>query len=162
MSKSRLTHTDSEGRARMVDVSSKSPTLRSATAEAWVELPEAAYRALRDNQLEKGDALGTARLAGIMAAKRTDDLIPLCHPLPLEHVEVHFEWPPDSSKLRIVASARTTARTGVEMEAMTAASVAALTVYDMAKAVSKGIVIGPVRLIEKLGGKSGPWRADGG
>ncbi len=155
----RLTHADARGRARMVDVSAKAVTARRAVAEAVVRLPAPAYRALRANRLQKGDALAAARLAGIMAAKRTGELIPLCHPLPIDHVEVGFEWRARRSEVRIVAEARTTARTGVEMEAMTAAAVAALTIYDMCKGVSKGITIEGVRLLVKTGGKSGEWMA---
>ncbi|MFN7971528.1 MAG: cyclic pyranopterin monophosphate synthase MoaC [Acidobacteriota bacterium] len=155
----RLTHTGPEGKARMVDVSAKAVTVRRATAEARVVLPPAAFQALAANRLAKGDALGTARLAGIMAAKRTGELIPLCHPLGVEHVDVTIELEPDRRAVRIVALARIAARTGVEMEAMTAAAVAALTIYDMCKSVDKGIVIENVRLLSKSGGKSGSWSA---
>jgi cyclic pyranopterin phosphate synthase len=144
-----------EGRAVMVDVSAKAPQPRRAKAEAWVRLPAAALAALTDNP--KGDPLPVAELAGIMAAKRTSELIPLCHPLPLTSVRVAAERSDDS--VRIVAEVRTTDRTGVEMEALTAASVAALTLYDMLKGASKGIVIESVRLLEKEGGRSGAWRS---
>lgn len=161
LARARLTHTDPSGKARMVDVSGKKVTARRAVAEAVVWLPPEAMRAVQHDELQKGDALGTARLAGIMAAKRTGELIPLCHPLPLDHVEVSFEVDARASTLRIVASARTRARTGVEMEAMTAAALAAITIYDMAKGVSKGIELRRIRLLEKSGGKSGLWLASG-
>lgn len=142
----------------MVDVSAKVPTLRTARALARVRMPDSAQVALRELTLAKGDALVTAQLAGIMAAKQTAMLIPLAHPLPLASVNVEITWDPEGS-LRIEAHARTNAQTGVEMEAMVAACVAALTVYDMAKSLDKGIVIEEVRLLEKTGGKSGDWRA---
>ena len=140
-----LSHVGSEGDVRMVDVGSKPQSRRRAVARAEVRMSAATAQRLRD--LPKGDALTTAHLAGIMAAKRTSELIPLCHPLPLSHVEVSLSVGDDS--VEIVASAETTAQTGVEMEALTAASVAALTVYDMAKAIDKGMVIAEVRLLEK-------------
>jgi len=140
-----LSHVGSEGDVRMVDVGSKPQSRRRAVARAEVRMSAATAQRLRD--LPKGDALTTAQLAGIMAAKRTSELIPLCHPLPLSHVEVSLSVGDDS--VEIVASAETTAQTGVEMEALTAASVAALTVYDMAKAIDKGMVIAEVRLLEK-------------
>ncbi|XP_055720184.1 uncharacterized protein LOC129812558 isoform X1 [Salvelinus fontinalis] len=148
-----LTHTDAQGRASMVDVGSKSPTRRSATATASVHLGPTTFRLLRDNQLAKGDALAVAQLAGIMAAKQTSALIPLCHPLPLDHVSVTFNL--DASRLAAVvtATAHTTGRTGVEMEALTAVTVAALTLYDMCKAVSHDIIVTDVKLVIKTGGK---------
>ena len=152
----KLTHIDSKGRARMVDVSAKPQTQRVARAEAQVKMSPATIRLLRDDKLPKGNALEVARIAGIQAAKQTSGLIPLCHPLPLTHVEVAIEITSDGA--RIETSAATKAETGVEMEAMTAASVAALTLYDMCKAVEKGITLGPIRLLEKSGGKSGHWR----
>lgn len=152
-----LTHLDEQGRPRMVDVSGKAQTARSATAEAVVRLSPAAWAAARDGG-PKGDALRIAELAGVMGAKRTADLIPLCHPLPLSGVTVAITL--EEGAARIEATARTTAQTGVEMEALTAASVAALTLYDMLKAVDKGLVIERVRLLAKSGGKSGDWRAD--
>jgi cyclic pyranopterin phosphate synthase len=152
-----LTHLDEHGRPRMVDVSGKAETARSATAEALVRLTPAALRAARDGG-PKGDALRIAELAGVMGAKRTADLIPLCHPLPLSGVTVAITL--EEGAARIEATARTTAQTGVEMEALTAASIAALTLYDMLKAVDKGLVIERVRLLAKSGGKSGDWRAD--
>jgi cyclic pyranopterin monophosphate synthase len=142
---SELSHVDESGDVRMVDVGEKPLSRRRAVARAEVRMAEATVRRLRD--LPKGDALTTAQLAGIMAAKRTSDLIPLCHPLPLSHVEVTLEV--GSAGVEIVASAETTARTGVEMEALTAATVAALTVYDMAKAIDKQMVVTDVRLVEK-------------
>ncbi|HEX3056166.1 MAG TPA: cyclic pyranopterin monophosphate synthase MoaC [Gaiellaceae bacterium] len=142
---SELSHVDESGDVRMVDVGEKPLSRRRAVARAEVRMAEATARRLRD--LPKGDALTTAQLAGIMAAKRTSDLIPLCHPLPLSHVEVTLEV--GSAGVEIVASAETTARTGVEMEALTAATVAALTVYDMAKAIDKQMVVTDVRLVEK-------------
>jgi len=142
----------------MVDVGSKAVTQRTAHATARVRLPATVATALRAATLPKGDAFVTAQLAGILAAKQTGALIPLCHPLPLDAVDVTFAWEGDMV-LRIDARATTTAKTGVEMEALVAASVAALTIYDMCKAVDKGIVIEAVRLEEKTGGKSGDWRA---
>ncbi len=141
----------------MVDVSQKNPTARTARAQARVRMPADAAQALRDATLAKGDALATAQLAGIMAAKQTPALIPLAHAIPLAKVDVTFSW--DGDVLVIDTTARTVAQTGVEMEAMVAAGVSALTIYDMAKAVSKGIVIESVRLLEKTGGKSGSWHA---
>jgi cyclic pyranopterin phosphate synthase len=155
MPSQKLTHVDSKGRARMVDVTAKSLTERIARAEALVEMAPATVKLLRANQLPKGNALEVARIAGIQAAKQTSALIPLCHPLPLTHVDVSIEI--TRSGARIVTSATTKAETGVEMEALMAASMAALTLYDMCKAVEKGITIGPVRLLEKSGGKSGLW-----
>lgn len=151
-----LSHVDARGRVKMVDVSAKPPTVRRAVASAVVELGPEAFARLAAGSVAKGDVLTTAKLAGIAAAKRTSDLIPLAHGLPLEHVDVQIELSPPGRAL-IRAAATTTARTGVEMEALVAASVAALTLYDMCKAVSKGIVIGPVQLEEKTGGKSGRW-----
>jgi len=142
----------------MVDVSAKPVTARTARAQALVRMTAAAAAALRDATAPKGDAFVTAQIAGIMAAKQTSNLIPLAHGLPVAHVGIEFSWDaPD--RLRIEATASTTAQTGVEVEAMVAASVAALTVYDMTKALDKGIVIEEVRLLEKTGGKSGTWRA---
>ncbi|MGZ3516138.1 MAG: cyclic pyranopterin monophosphate synthase MoaC [Vulcanimicrobiaceae bacterium] len=143
----------------MVDVSSKATTLRTARAGARVRMSPGAAKGLREATLAKGDAFVTAQLAGIMAAKQTGALIPLAHPLPLAQVEVRFAW--DGDTLEIESTARTSAQTGVEMEAMVAASIAALTIYDMTKALDKGIVVESVRLLEKTGGKSGTWRADG-
>jgi cyclic pyranopterin phosphate synthase len=151
----RLSHMDEQGRVRMVDTSAKEATVRRAVATARVLLSPETLAAVREHRTPKGDPLETARLAGIMAAKRTAELIPLCHPLPLTHVEVRAEL--NDSGVLIEAEAATRAQTGVEMEALTAATVAALTVYDMCKAVDKGITITDVRLEEKSGGKSGEY-----
>jgi cyclic pyranopterin phosphate synthase len=155
--KSGLTHLDKQGRARMVDVTEKSGTVRVARAEAFVEMSAATVKLLREQALPKGNPLEVARIAGILAGKKTSELIPLCHPLPLTHLDVSIEV--IDTGARIEAVARTRAETGVEMEAMTAASVTALTLYDMCKAVEKGISLGPIRLLEKSGGKSGHWIA---
>lgn len=155
-----LSHLDEHGKARMVDVSAKPETVRTATAQAVVHLSARLLEMVRNNSLEKGDVLAVARVAGIMAAKRVGEIIPLCHPLPLTHADVQFEFL--NAGVRIVASASVVGRTGVEMEALTAASVAALTVYDMCKAVDKGITITDICLLEKTGGKSGTYRREGG
>ena len=152
-----LTHLDAEGAARMVDVGGKAATQRRAVASGRITMSPAALAAIRAGDAPKGDVLGTARLAGIMAAKRTGDLIPLCHPLGLESVSVEFAFAEDG--IIATATAALTGKTGVEMEAMVAASLALLTIYDMAKAIDKGMVISEVRLIAKTGGKSGPWQA---
>jgi cyclic pyranopterin phosphate synthase len=154
---SKLTHLDHEGAAHMVDVGGKPQTQRRAVASGRITMSAEALAAIRAGNAPKGDVLGTARIAGIMAAKRTGDLIPLCHPLGLEAVSVDFGYEADG--IRATATASLTGRTGVEMEAMTAASIALLTIYDMAKAIDKGMVISEVRLIEKTGGKSGDWKA---
>ncbi len=143
----------------MVDIGRKEITERSATAEAFVQLSPEAFQALRTGTLTKGDALGTARIAGIMAAKRTSDLIPLCHPLPISGATVTFELEETSHTVRVESKVTVSAQTGVEMEALTAASLAALTIYDMCKAIDKGIVIERVRLLDKHGGASGDYRA---
>ena len=153
---SRLTHLDESGAARMVDVGGKAETRREATAECLVRMAPETLRAIRDSELAKGDALGVARVAGIMAAKRTAELIPLCHPLPITSVAVDFELVEHG--VRILATARVTGRTGVEMEALTAAAVAGLTVIDMVKGVEPGVWLEAVRLLEKSGGKSGVWK----
>ena len=155
---SELTHLDEDGRASMVDVGHKDTTSREAVAEGSVTMAPATLAAIRDGAVPKGDVLSSARIAGIMAAKRTPDLIPLCHPLPLTKISVEFEIDEQESRVVIVATVRCNGRTGVEMEALTAVSVAALTVYDMAKALEKGMTIGDVRLLEKRGGKSGDWQ----
>ena len=154
------THISADGSVSMVDVSEKGVTARSARAEAFVVMSPDAQRALKDATLPKGDAFVAAQLAGIMAAKQTATLVPLAHPLPLSSVKVAFEWTAGGT-LRVEAGVRTAARTGVEMEAMVAATVAALTIYDMCKALDKGIVIESVRLLEKIGGKSGRWSRAG-
>ena len=150
-----LTHLDEHGKARMVDISAKASTRRAATAQAIVTLLPETLHKIRQNELTKGDALGVARIAGILAAKRVDELIPLCHSLPLSDVSVDFEF--SEGQILITTSATTTAPTGVEMEALTAATVAALTIYDMAKAADKRISIGNVHLVSKTGGKSGDF-----
>jgi cyclic pyranopterin phosphate synthase len=152
-----LSHLDDQGRARMVDVGGKTETQRVAIALGTIRMAQATLTALRDGKTPKGDVLAVARIAGIMAAKRTAELIPLCHPLALNSVAVEFAFVSDGIEARATASL--TGRTGVEMEALTAVSVALLTVYDMAKAIDKAMVIDGVRLIEKRGGKSGDWRA---
>ena len=153
-----FTHLDARGAAHMVDVSDKNATQRSAKAEAWVVLGEALIESLRDARLPKGDVLAAARVAGIMAAKATSNLIPLCHPLPLSKVTIDFDLGHD--RLRVVGTCRLEGKTGVEMEALTAVSVAALTIYDMCKSLDKGIEICRIRLLEKTGGKSGDWHAE--
>jgi len=153
-----LTHLDSQGQARMVDVGGKAETARAATATGRIRMSAPALIAVRDGSGPKGDVLAAARIAGIMAAKKTGDLIPLCHPLSLDAVQVDFTFEDDA--IRATARASLTGRTGVEMEAMTATSLALLTIYDMAKAIDKGMVIEGVRLLEKTGGKSGTWRAE--
>ena len=153
---SRLSHVDKSGKAVMVDVGEKAVTAREAWAQGTVTMSAAALRAVRTKTVAKGDVLQVARLAGIMAAKQTASLIPLCHPLSLSHVQVDLT--PTRQGFRIDARVRTSAQTGVEMEALTAVSVAALTVYDMVKAVDKTMVIGDIVLVEKLGGKSGRYR----
>ena len=155
MASRKLTHVDKEGRARMVDVTGKDETVRVARAEGLVEMSAETVKLLRDGTMPKGNPLEVARIAGIQAGKKTSELIPLCHPLPLTHLDVSIEV--IDSGARIEATARTKAETGVEMEALTAVSVAALTLYDMCKAVEKGISLGPIRLLEKSGGKSGHW-----
>ncbi len=153
-----LSHTDGQGQARMVDVGGKPISVRRALAEARVGMGEAAWAALSENRAAKGDVLAVARIAGISAAKRTAELIPLCHPLGLDRVTVEFEPDGENRSLRVLAEARCEGKTGVEMEALTAAAIAALTVYDMLKAVDKGMEIGELRLLEKSGGRSGDWR----
>ena len=152
-----LTHIGEDGAARMVDVGGKAETHRVAIASGRITMGADALAAIREGDAPKGDVLGTARLAGIMAAKRTGDLIPLCHPLGLEAVTVEFDF--EEAAIRATATASLTGKTGVEMEAIVAVSTALLTIYDMAKAIDKGMVIETVRLIEKRGGKSGTWKA---
>ncbi|UJA21810.1 cyclic pyranopterin monophosphate synthase MoaC [Thermoleophilia bacterium SCSIO 60948] len=154
----RLTHLDEGGNARMVDVGAKPVTSRLARAEAIVRMSPETARAVADGDAPKGDVLGTARLAGIGAAKRTWELIPLAHPLILDHVEIEAEIDAGAGAVRLAAEASTSARTGVEMEAMTACSVAALTVYDMVKGLERGVSIERLELVLKRGGKSGEWR----
>lgn len=153
-------HFDAQGQAIMVDVSRKEPTLRTAQAQALVRLRPETLQAVMEGSVAKGDVLGVARLAGIAAAKKTPDLIPLSHPLAIHHAAVDFSPRPDSGEIVIVATVRAMERTGVEMEAMVAASVAALTIYDMCKGSDKGISIGEVSLLYKEGGKSGVYRRE--
>jgi len=160
MSRTDLTHLDATGAARMVDVSAKPATVREATAAGRITMSREAATAIRDGTAKKGDVIAVARVAGIMAAKRTADLIPLCHPLPIAGVTLDLVVEADG--VVATATVRTTHGTGVEMEAMTAVSVALLTVYDMAKAVDRGMTIGAIRLLAKSGGRSGDWRAPAG
>ena len=153
-----LTHLNADGAAHMVDVGGKPATLREAVATGRVLMSKAALTAIRDGSGPKGDALATARIAGIMAAKRTGDLIPLCHPLALDRVAVDFAF--EGGAIRVTATASLTGKTGVEMEALTSATVALLTLYDMAKALDKRMVIEDVKLLKKRGGKSGDWSFD--
>jgi len=157
-----LSHLDEQGAARMVDVGGKPATLRTATAEGAVRMSREAFEAVRSNAVAKGDVLAVARIAGIQAAKRTGELIPLCHPLAVDAVEVQVTPDPDLPGVRIESTVRITARTGVEMEALTAVSVACLTVYDMVKALDREMVIEQVRLNQKTGGTRGDWRRAGG
>jgi len=152
---SALTHLDESGAARMVDVGGKQETVREAVARGRIDMAPAALDAIRSGAAKKGDVIAVARVAGIMAAKRTSDLIPLCHPLPLTRVTIDFEF--DASGVIAIATCACTGKTGVEMEALTAVSVALLTIYDMAKAIDKAMTIGAIQLIEKRGGKSGDW-----
>lgn len=156
---SELSHFDTRGASRMVDVGDKAVTRRVARASGMVRMAAETLSLVRDKRTAKGDVLEVARLAGIMAAKRTADLIPLCHPLPLESITMDFAFL-DEQSLRIEATVQVEAKTGVEMEALTAVSVAALTVYDMCKSVDRGITIGPIRLEEKSGGRSGHWQRE--
>ncbi len=158
----RLTHLGADGKADMVDVGTKAETERTAIAEGSVTMQPETLRIILDGNAKKGDVLGAARIAGIMAAKKTHDLIPLCHPQLLTKVAVDIEPDETLPGLRVTALARVTGKTGVEMEALTAASVACLTIYDMAKAVDRGMVISGIRLVEKTGGKSGDYKAKPG
>ncbi len=155
-----FTHINASGEANMVDVSAKVETVREARAEAFVHMAPATLALIVSGQHHKGDVFATARIAGIQAAKKTWDLIPLCHPLLLTKVEVQLQAIPAENKVRIESCCKLTGKTGVEMEALTAASVAALTIYDMCKAVQKDMVISQVRLLEKTGGKSGHFKAE--
>jgi cyclic pyranopterin phosphate synthase len=152
------THLDQTGAAHMVDVGAKPATQRRAAARGRITMSTDALEAIRNGNAPKGDVLSTARIAGIMAAKRTADLIPLCHPLALTKVGVDFVW--EDNGITVTATAATNGQTGVEMEALTAASVALLTLYDMAKALDRAMVLGDIRLLEKSGGRSGDWRAE--
>ncbi len=155
-----LTHLTATGEAHMVDVGDKAITQREATAQAWITMLPSTLETILSAQLKKGDVLATARIAGIQAAKRTWELIPLCHPLMITKVTVDLIPHLDQSAIEILATCRVNGQTGIEMEALTAASVAALTVYDMAKAIDRGMTISGVKLLEKKGGKSGHWQAD--
>ena len=155
----RLTHLDEQGRAHMVDVGNKAVTARTATAEAVIEMQPQTLRMIVEGAHHKGDVFAVARIAGIQAAKKCADLIPLCHPLMLSSVQVVLSAEAEHSRVRIEATCRLSGQTGVEMEALTAATVAALTVYDMCKAVDRGMVIGDIRLVHKSGGKSGLYEA---
>ncbi len=155
-----LTHFNEAGEARMVDVGAKAATRRRAIAEGWIRLLPATLELILTGGHKKGDVLGIARVAGIMGAKRTADLVPLCHPLALTHIRVDLEPEVETARVRCRARVETLGQTGVEMEALCAVQVALLTIYDMCKAVDKGMVIETVRLVEKLGGRSGHWRRD--
>ncbi len=152
-----LTHLDDQGAARMVDISAKPATRREAVAEGHIAIAPAALAAIQGGAVAKGDVLAVARIAGIMAAKRTAELIPLCHPLPIDAVSLDLAI--EATGIRVTATVATTHGTGVEMEALTAVSLALLTIYDMAKAIDRGMTIGGVRLLRKSGGRSGEWRA---
>ncbi len=160
MTEQKLTHLDSKGRANMVDVSDKDITHRVAVARGRISMRRKTLTLILEGSAKKGDVLSVARIAGIMAAKRTHDLIPLCHPLPLSKVSVELEPDPVISAIIVTASTRVTGQTGVEMEALTAVSLACLTIYDMLKAVDRGMVISDIRLIEKSGGKSGTYKSE--
>lgn len=155
-----FTHFNEEGRAKMVDVSDKPETARTALACSSITVSQDIYNKITTNEMKKGDVLAVAQIAGVMGAKKTWDLIPMCHPIPLTGININFSWEKMNGnyKLNIAASVKTKGQTGVEMEALTAASVCALTVYDMCKAVDKGMVIGPTYLVEKTGGKSGDFQ----
>ncbi len=154
---SELTHLDAQGHARMVDIGAKVPTERKAIASGRIRMAASALTAIRDGEVPKGDVLAAARISGIMAAKKTGELIPLCHPLALDAVTLDFAF--EDAAVRVTATASLTGKTGVEMEAMAACSIALLTIYDMAKAIDKGMVIEDLRLLAKSGGKSGEWKA---
>ena len=152
-----LSHVDDQGKVRMVDVSSKPDSARSAIAGCTVQLSDQTFALLQDQALPKGDVLTTAQVAGIQAGKQTAQLIPMCHPVPLSHIDVHFQLAPETARIHIQAQAKTVAGTGVEMEALVAAQVAALTIYDMCKAVQRDIVISDCKLLYKTGGRSGTY-----
>jgi cyclic pyranopterin phosphate synthase len=156
-----FTHFNEQGRAKMVDVSDKPETARTAIAHSSITVSKEIFKKISNNEIKKGDVLAVAQVAAVMAAKKTWDLVPMCHPIPLTGVNVSFTWEQvehDQFKLQITADVKTKGSTGVEMEALTAASVCALTVYDMCKAIDKGMVIGPTYLVEKTGGKNGDFR----
>lgn len=154
----KLSHVDESGRARMVDVSAKPESERAASAEGAVRMSPEAFRAVAEQAVAKGDVLALAEIAGTMAAKRTGELIPLCHPIGLDLIQVEARLEPELPGVRITANVRTTGRTGVEMEALTAVAVACLTVYDMVKAIDRGMTVEEVRLVSKSGGSRGDWR----
>lgn len=155
-----LTHFDAQGQAHMVDVSSKGETHRIARAAGSIRMQPATLQLIMNGTSKKGDVLGIARIAAIQGAKRTGDLIPLCHPIPLTRIAVEFELDEKNNAVHCTTTAETVGRTGVEMEALTAVSTALLTIYDMCKAVDRGMVLNEIRLLEKLGGKSGHWQSD--
>jgi cyclic pyranopterin phosphate synthase len=155
-----FTHLDNQGRVRMVDVGDKNETRRTAVAEGLIVMQPDTLARIMDEKVKKGNVLETARIAGIMAAKKTSELVPMCHPLNITHAGVDFFFKPDTHSIRIQATVSLTGRTGVEMEALTAVSIAGLTIYDMCKSYDKGMVISTVRLISKSGGKSGTWQAE--
>lgn len=158
----KLTHFNAAGDAHMVDVGNKSSSTRTAVAEGYIAMLPETLRLILSGGHKKGDVLGIARIAGIMGAKRTADLIPLCHPIPITHVDLALEPEPEASRIRCQSTVQTVGQTGVEMEALTATQVALLTIYDMCKAVDRGMSIESVRLLEKVGGKSGHWRRESG
>jgi cyclic pyranopterin phosphate synthase len=157
----KLTHVDEKGNARMVDVSGKNKTVREAVAVGYITMSKETYGLIREGQGPKGDIFTVAKIAGILGAKKTSDLIPLCHPLALSHIDVEYSFDDAKSMIGIVSTVRTDDRTGVEMEALTSAVIVALTIYDMCKAVDKGIELGPFYLKEKSGGKSGKYKRPG-
>lgn len=154
-----LTHFNEDGRARMVDVSEKAVTVRIARASATVSVNKETYRLIREGKMKKGDVLAVAQVAGIMGAKRTPDIIPMCHPITITNVDISFELDDEASTIRIISTAKCEGKTGIEMEAMSAVSIAALTIYDMCKAVQRDIRISDIYLLEKDGGKSGHYLA---
>lgn len=158
MKKGKLTHVNNKGQTKMVDISAKGETKRTAIAAGRVKISPQLLQALRDNSLAKGDALAVARIAGIQAVKKTAELIPLCHPLPISAIDIELNLADDPPRVEITSKVRAIYKTGVEMEALMATSVAALTVYDMGKAIDRGMIIENVRLLEKRGGKSGTWK----
>ncbi|TCP19724.1 cyclic pyranopterin monophosphate synthase subunit MoaC [Scopulibacillus darangshiensis] len=153
----RLTHMNDQGRAKMVDISNKEQTVRTAVASSSIQVNESIYESIVQNKIKKGDVLAVAQVAGVMAAKNTSQWIPMCHPLQLTGVDIHYKWETSPYRLLITAEVKTKGQTGVEMEALTAATAVALTVYDMCKALDKGMVIGPTFLNSKTGGKSGDF-----
>ncbi|MCF6139532.1 cyclic pyranopterin monophosphate synthase MoaC [Pseudalkalibacillus berkeleyi] len=156
-----FTHFNDQGRAKMVDISDKEETVRTARVRSSVRVSKEIYEAIQGNRIKKGDVLSVAQVAGIMAAKKTPDIVPMCHPLPLKAVDITFEWTVENTyELIIDVTVKTKGNTGVEMEALTAASAVGLTVYDMCKAIDKGMIIGPTYLLEKTGGKNGDYRHD--